>query len=135
MSLKTWKEKFYPKKPTKRMTKVEAVEHCLLKWSGLTRTNLKAHNVDITLSGDIFGHDGIFYVDSESCALCIKYYDYYTPDDSPCNKCPLYESLDDMRCDARNESPYGQWRQDKNPKPMIKALKKTLKAVRTENMD
>jgi len=45
MTIKTWKEEFYKVKPSKRMSKVEAIQHSLLKWQGLTKSNLKKHGV------------------------------------------------------------------------------------------
>lgn len=37
MSLKTGKEEFYPVAPSEKMTKIVAIEHSILKWTGLSK--------------------------------------------------------------------------------------------------
>lgn len=52
MSIKTWKEEFYPVKPRKSMTTKEAIEHSLRKWEGLRKSNLKKHGLEQVFWGD-----------------------------------------------------------------------------------
>ena len=124
MSLETWKEKFYPEKPTKNMTKKAAIQHSITKWIGLRPENLDKHKLELDVEGDLL-EDGkyVFGVNSSSCALCRKYYD---DDDRGCQKCPLFKVLDNERCDYDNDSPFVIYRNEHNPEPMIAALEKTL---------
>ncbi len=129
MSLITWKEEFYPVKPSLKMTKVQAIEHSLKKWEGLTRTNLKKHGLYITKYGHNLSDDiENFIISSDSCALCHKYL-YEQPEGNPedCAVCPLYATLGKGCGDGDENDPYTYWSKGCDPKPMIKALKKCLK--------
>lgn len=135
MTLKTWRDEFMPKMPTKRMTKRQAVEHSLRKWEGLTKKNLKKHGV---FKSDWFIEDDNddVSIDANTCALCVKYFDAKTDildtHDDECRKCPLFKTLGEP-CDGRSgsqvNSPYNIWRLQDNPLPMIKALRKTLASL------
>lgn len=131
MSLKTWTDEFYPKRPSKRMSKITAIRHSLLKWTGLLPENLRKHGLkknrkSIQEIGD--GHDW-FIIGGDSCALCVKYANENDhPVRSVCENCPLYKNLNDTPCDEKDENPYFVWAIRGDPKPMIKALKETLKA-------
>lgn len=115
MSFKTWKEEFYPIKPTKRMTTIEAIEHSIQKWEGLRRENLKRHEVILNHDNRaVHGEDsGRLNIDVESCALCVKfrledrdYWDIvegeevYVGEGDPCQNCPLYISRGGYACDS-----------------------------------
>lgn len=125
MSIKTWTNEFYPVEPSKRMTKLQAIEHSLRKWEGLRDSNLKKHgcvkNGRFIDDGSLGGY---LAINGESCALCVKYYD----EDKECEKCPLYKSLGNRACDGL-ENEYSQWYRNGNPLPMIKALRKLHKEV------
>ena len=137
MTLETWKKEFYPKEPKARMTKVEAIEHSLRKWKGLTQENTEKHFVEIeegyVVEKDMYGVVDTFCVDSYSCALCIKYFDYVTSRQdymkSECRKCPLAKCLGG-RCDDGDNSPYRIFMDANNPYPMITALENTLKIAK-----
>ena len=131
MTLATWKKEFYPKKPSKRMTKREAVEHSLTKWRGLTKANLKKHDVRIDFAGDVADDKNFLSISSSSCALCAKYQDFDSSLEQVCLQCPLYQLLG-KRCDSGEDSPFAIWVHDVNPRPMIRALEKTLKMVTEE---
>jgi len=132
MSINSWKKEFYPKNASKRMTKKEAIEHSLLKWTGLVLKNLKKHDLLVDLGGNLADNEGKdFEIYAGTCALCVKYYkdtDSYFSDESTCGTCPLFQSLGHP-CDQfdEGESPYHSWIRRADPKPMIKALKRTLK--------
>lgn len=125
MSMKTWKEKFYPVEPSKSMTKRKAVEHSLLKWRGLLSSNLEKHG--LVVYGSYIQEDGNsiedLRIDDKSCALCVKY-GY----GSGCMICPLGKHLTHP-CDQGERSPYKVWRNSGDPKPMIKALRAVLKEM------
>lgn len=130
MSLETWKKKFYQIEPTKGMTEREAIEHSILKWTGLLSANLKKHRLTLNYR-DAEIHEfrkkyNRFYISDSSCALCVK---YINPQEffAKCNSCPLNRVLGG-RCD-RYQNPYWIWRTNGDPKPMIQALKKSLKAL------
>lgn len=141
MSLQTWKAKFYPTKPTKKMTKREAIEHSIRKWEGIRKSNLKKHGLEQEIF-EIVEREGSyrFSIDVESCALCKKYYSsaYEIVDDvvvydfeRKCSECPLRQVLGHP-CDFSSDAEYGTWMWTGNPVPMIKALKQALKQVKDE---
>jgi hypothetical protein len=122
MSLKSWEREFYPTKPKKSWDKIRCIEHSLRKWQGLTSVNLKRHQVLAGTWDDIedeLENCTCFPIDGASCALCIKYED-------DCEKCVLKKCLK-YPCDYGEDSPFRIWKSNHNPKPMIDALKKTLK--------
>lgn len=133
MSLKSWKQEFYPisAKSAARGSMIKAIEHSLLKWKGLSPSNIKKHDVHITQR--VYGvwlEDGTDYlhIDASSCALCEKYHDNGIP---RCQKCPLYIVRDNTPCDQAMEdeskSPYGIFQEDGDHRPMVRFLKKALK--------
>lgn len=133
MSLKTWKKEFYPKN-AKTVSAKNSIAHSLRKWQGLTKTNLKKHDLH-KQPYNMIG-DGDFYmeIDSDSCALCKQYeneddYEY----ENKCNDCPLYQFLG-QQCDEESTSPYAVWIDKGNAVPMINSLKQTLKRSKNENL-
>lgn len=127
MSLDTWKKKFYPKPPSKRMTKRQAVEHSLRKWRGLTESELKKHGLKrVWKHIEEIGKFGELEINAISCALCEKY--LHVPGKDFCQNCPLNKVLGEP-CDEDEESPYKIWVTKGNPKPMIKALQRALESL------
>ena len=132
MSIKTWKAEFYKVKPKATMTDLVAIRHCLLKWTGLKKSNLAKHGLEAQY-GDILDDHAIkniwFEIDSNNCALCIK---HMVPENS-CDNCPLAIINNGLSCcsdgsEQNDVSPYGQWCDNNDPKPMIALLKKAEKA-------
>lgn len=127
MSAESWKKEFYPI-TAQRCSKKKAVEHSLQKWTGALKKNLKKHGLTAVPIN----------FDSNTCALCVRYADLdFTGDGDGdvCGPCPLYMHLGN-RCfydswlDVYNEDgtyPYDYWKDKRDPKPMIKALRATLK--------
>jgi len=126
MSIQTWKKEFYSSS-AKSTSKKNSIAHSLRKWQGLTKANIKKH--DLIKDGACLESSdesiAYFSVDSDSCALCEKYMDHFRADDNPCFLCPLYNLLG-KACDKGNSSPYVIWWDTCNAKPMINALKKIL---------
>jgi len=133
MSMKSWKEEFYPVKPSKKMSKLKAIQHSLTKWEGLLLKNRRKHEAKVGIFGDLnfyttpdeMNYD-MFMIDADTCALCVKYSDV----DSrvhPCLTCPLYNTLGKCCGDGDENDPFTKWKDKTDPKPMIKALKKCLK--------
>lgn len=134
MTLKSWREEFMPKMPSKRMSKIKAIEHSLRKWKGLTKSNLKKHDmvkISYWIETDVFENyktisEQYLNIDAESCALCVRFYDDDTSvENEECKKCPLFKTLGNP-CDIALKSPYRIWKNQDNPRPMIRALEKTL---------
>ncbi len=127
MSLETWKKEFYPI-PAEKATRtwITATEHSLRKWIGRTAANLGKHEVHVSAVGNISITDDFsgdcFPFDCDSCALCQKA--VY------CKGCPLYKYLG-MRCDD-DRAPYKKLIETSDPKPMIKALRGTLRMLKRE---
>lgn len=132
MSIKTWKKEFYPVS-AQSVSKKNSIAHSLRKWQGLTKANIKKHDL-IRDGACLESSDGFNYfsVDSDSCALCQKYIDHNRADDISCFECPLYDLLG-KSCDQGNKSPYVIWWDTGNALPMINALKKILKISKKEN--
>ncbi len=131
MSLQTWKDEFYPVKPSKKMSKKVAIEHSLRKWNGLLPKNLKKHGLEKAGRFIQEKQDSVadMMIDAESCALCVKYLDTdCLESENECVRCPLFNSLGEQ-CDG-DGSPYFMWLRKDEPKPMIKALKKLLEETK-----
>ena len=125
MSLSSWKKEFYSK-PANKISKKDAVAHSLKKWTGLLKKNLEKHQLRSDGSS-IYQIDDCYKdldINDESCALCHHYID------NECLKCPLFKLLG-HKCDTF-DGPYGKWSCGNDPKPMLKALERTLKL---ENQD
>ena len=132
MTLQSWFDEFMPVKASKaNKTDLEALEHALKKWSGLTKVNLKKHRLFGNSSGDIQEIDTLeqFVISSSSCALCLK---YPTCNSSLLSRCPLKVATDGFRCDQYKaeidqDPPWTEWVKNQDPKPMIRLIKKALK--------
>ena len=80
MSMKTWKEEFYPIKADK-CKKKDALKHSLQKWIGLRKSNMIKHELNYYISKKTElaqycilcdENDSCFCVDDSSCALCFS---------------------------------------------------------------
>lgn len=140
MSIQSWAREFYPK-PAKEIASKDGddlslVNHSIQKWKGLNKATLKKHN--LVLSGqDICEQnkgEGMFTIDSDSCALCRVY------EDENCRECPLNEYLGNpcsrtgtppiITHPDRPAYPYDHFLDTGDPKPMQKALRETLKMLK-----
>lgn len=131
MSLQSWKDEFYPKEPTKRMTKVAALKHSIQKWTGLLPKNLEKHGLE-KVGRWISEKENAaldFFIDSNTCALCVRFLNENpNGDEHECKKCPLFKSYITHPCEGEG-SKYAAWIRRENPRPMLRALKATLKKV------
>lgn len=130
MSIQTWKDEFYPVDQSEigRSSK-DAIDHSLLKWNGLTRDNLKKHNVRLLRPMMILTDSDanlvdvkspeVFRVDQSTCVLC-------RINEHHCCTCPLYIAIGHQVCtldqDTRNRGPYQLFRDIGDATRMIKAL-------------
>ena len=74
MSLASWKEEFYPT-PAYACPCDQALEHSILKWTGLLPENLEKHKVflDGQYLRDPESPNCALRIDGDSCALCVHY--------------------------------------------------------------
>lgn len=125
MSLTTWKREFYPESAAKAAKRgaLAATEHSLLKWRGLLPQALRRHGVGVR-DGNLCGKSGArFFVDAETCALCEAYLD------TACTGCPLYVTLG-RSCAGLAGPEFSQWTWGGDPKPMIAALRATVRRLK-----
>ena len=113
MSLKTWKEEFYPI-PADEVPESQALAHSLRNWEGLRKENLEKHGVESTDS-----YVDEMPIDSSTCALCQHHVVVET-----CATCPLSVRGGEVpyNCDPE----YGVWVRDGNPEPMIELIKNAI---------
>ena len=92
MSIQTWMREFYKKEAYDAISSDRvALKHAILKWSGLTKSNLKKHGVE-KKSNRVDIHDkvgGIFSMSGDSCSLCEMY-----AGRSDCYGCPIVISTE-----------------------------------------
>lgn len=133
MSLQTWMDEFYPTPAQKFPTELEAVEHSLRKWKGLTKENLKKHCVDQHRFSIIDASDVKLDIDCTTCALC--QYHVESPEYiADCNKCILKKvnvsefNGQQYSCDStmpeKHTGIYQEFMSYGNPQPMIELLEK-----------
>lgn len=146
MSLKTWRQEFYPisaddiveKNKFRVSGDIVLLKHSLSKWIGFREENLNKHGVKLGKLKDgvkcLYDEYGVeFPIDAKSCALCVS---YLTEDnDFSCDGCPLFEfrgkaSCDDQslaEADAERSSPWWAFVTYSNPEAMIGELEQTLR--------
>lgn len=136
MSLKTWKEEFYPVEADK-VPEEHAIAHSLQKWIGLRKENLEKHKCKITdrlprsVVNDHTTKDSL-PITWKSCALC-QHYDGPEEEYHECNGCPL-KQLRDRPCDqavldSDEEAPYTIFVATLDPEPMIELLEQALRVA------
>lgn len=125
MSLDSWKAEYYPV-PARECAPGESVAHSLKKWRGLTPESLMQNNVGIIDRYILVQNkgQGSLKIDSDTCALCVNFYDDDAEDGrdfNPCESCPIYELLGRPCAEE-----YGKFLDNGNPYPMIRILEKTV---------
>ena len=127
MGMKEWKVQFYKNVSKAAKSDITAVEHALQKWNGLLPENLNAHNLKAYHQEFyIVGQGGArFEINADTCALCVAH-DAYT-----CEGCPLMKTLGKKCYSGHSDQtlPFDIWEYTGDPKPMIKALERTLKRL------
>ena len=116
MSLSTWEKEFYPikKLPNGLLT---ATRHSLRKWTGALPENLQKHGCyKLANKNMITDGESVFSFTNITCALCLS---SHVPN---CSKCPLNRRTKS----CSNNGPYGEFIYKDDPRPVIRALKKTL---------
>lgn len=125
MSLKTWRDEFYPISAQEAAKKgmIACIKHSLQKWIGLRPKNLARHGVEgVRAIYNKFGYpEGRFDIDAGSCSLCQK----YDKTSLSCESCPIYRATGNT-CHHWGGSPYGQYLFNGSPEHMIDTLERTL---------
>lgn len=122
MSLATWKKEFYPV-TAKRCSKKNALAHSLQKWLGLRGKNLAKHGLHISKWWSAIIQEDerqSLPISLSTCALCHWATDRKTQDISYNYRCPLGG--------CRNA--WTAWRNDNDPEPMIKLLRKCIRKAK-----
>lgn len=134
MSVKTWKEEFYPV-PAVDVPAAEAAAHSLRKWIGARPENLARH--DVRLNGEtgsvMDDTDDRVRFTSVTCALCARFFDIENIENQSeaCRQCPLALARGGVSCtdviEDEDESPFYMLTSDKpSPEPMISWLEKAV---------
>lgn len=135
MSIRTWKEEFYPKRSCDT-DEHEAIDHSIRKWIGLRPENLAKHKVvwdgDYGCLRDAPGD--MAFVDSSTCALCHHFRGMEQDEwGESCSGCPLFEVRDRAQCDSarmnEDDAPYFQFMHGRDPEPMIVDLLRAKRAI------
>lgn len=136
MSLETWKEEFYPVEANEVKGAIAATKHSLQKWIGLKEKNLKKHGMlaeglRIKNKKDSYEEEGFTVASPSSCALCESFFKDCERGD-PCKRCPIFKYKGRSCCSDGADSTIREYEKfveedDKNPEPMIRLLRKTLK--------
>lgn len=130
MSLKTWKEEFYPTEASSPEALASPIEHSLRKWKGLTEENLSKHDVWRDKKAALIRDDDnkFLVIDSESCSLCAKskLIRFSKQGSSMCEHCEIMKNLNE-ECDIE----YAEWCRTGDPTLMISLLTRTLAASKT----
>ncbi len=127
MSIKSWKQEFYPitAEQAARKGDLAAIDHAYLKFRGTFPSNLKRHGCEKWKCRVLFD-DLEFCFGHTTCALCVRNTGpaFDMPD---CYRCPLFVS-GGIEC-SQDESAYREWEESNDPRPMLKALRAARKLV------
>jgi len=125
MSIVSWKREFYKGSlPLAAKTELGAIDHSLLKWTGLSTENLTKHGLQHGLRrvAEQWVYNQVtracFEVSSNECALCY-HNDTIRADPWECDTCSL--AIVSSAC-GRGDSPYQHWVQTSDNLPMVAAL-------------
>ncbi len=117
-----WLAKYYPVSAS-GCGKKDALDHSILKWSGLHPHVLKIYGLKavkgigvVEIESDVF----VLGITGSTCALC-KFYASLV-----CNRCPPTKA-NGRNCESggtKTNSPFFIWWDRSDPKPMLKWLRK-----------
>jgi len=124
MSLATWKEEFYPV-DAGACPRDQALEHSILKWTGLLPENLEKHGVRKRASyiEDSEEKDWLS-IDANSCALCKHYYISTYGCSHEVNTCPIVR-VTGTTCDKQ----YAKFIIGDQVTPMLDLLRQVKEAL------
>ena len=123
MSKESWLAEFYP--VPARDFEGDALDHSILKWTGLLIENLNKHEVTLEAAVVCTETEAFLEINSDSCVLCIRYVSTF------CAMCPIVK-VRGARCDEMTETekekgsiadaPYQQMASYNNAQPMLDLL-------------
>lgn len=140
MSLKTWRQEFYPQnaRVAAALGEREALEHSKRKWLGLLRENLKRHHVavypepiylveerhkDRVTLGALRNSTLVVPISTSSCALCQRHI-------GMCSDCSLYEAIGGPCCSSAvpptGASPFEAFYLDGDAQPMLNFIEEAI---------
>jgi hypothetical protein len=124
VSLNSWKFEFYPTPASDCKSGIEAVEHSLQKWKGLTKKSLKQHGMRQWKDTLFYepadpSDDDMFSLDSDTCAMCEIFFD----GDRLCDLCPI-KLTTGMECSDDNSIYQRYIRTGNGARKMVAVLKK-----------
>ena len=122
MSIASWKKEFYPVPACKIVDPEKAFQHSYRQWQGLTKKNLKKHELCFD-NGCLFDrrrNTRYWITCALDCALCKVYFYGKT---KPCVGCPLHEN--GFNCTHRN-SPYYRSYNNNTAAPMLRAFRTVI---------
>ncbi len=128
MSLKTWKEEFYPVKAEDVKPGLDSIEHSLTKWKGALPENLKRHACRYSFH-HIDDDKQAFKFDDFTCALCQNHdctpKEGFYSDESliTISICPIESYAGIPCCEGTPLSIFCT--SENNPQPMIELLQST----------
>lgn len=138
MSLKSWKQEYYPVGAStvardKTKTDVDLLDHCIRKWIGAGDHATEKHTVSfannmIQDKSSSVVHQ-YFSLAGSSCALCQRH--DRSVYDGTCKKCPLAQYRNGVRCYNDHPTlgnPY-KFADEKSPAMMVEQLYETKKWV------
>jgi hypothetical protein len=168
MTFQSWQQIHYPISASELeksgASDIELVKHSVIKWKGLRAEVLQAHGLQADADVIIPAEqspvepqaDTFLLIDSDSCALCQRFYDYgqlcYDYDEAleanenvcdfaalnACSECPLRKTIGHPCFIAEGYphettedtvDPYTAFITCGNPEPMIAALEATLQRL------
>lgn len=121
MSLESFKEEFYFVEADQVSPK-HAIQHALLKWTGILPENLEKHGVQYVSHGVRDKDESVLphlTYSSPTCSLCHLY--LMTSDDATCKDCPLAMVRNGVSCDRSRDSDPSPYNYDQ-PYRMIEFL-------------
>jgi len=125
MSLKTWKKEFYPI-PADKVSKGEALDHSIRKWTGLLPRNLEKHGLIRGGGGVIFAASNMDFclsVNASTCALC-QHADINGTECTGCILCDARRGIPCDRCTSdEQKSPYYEFSHNGKATPMLRWLR------------
>lgn len=149
MSIKTWKEEFYPvdAEEFENASDEECIKHALQKWKGALPENCEKHEISYEdhLIFEPRSSDLPFVFNGRNCSLCQKYNDSCRDNDD--DFCPIVrflgESCDDsinhytskinLDEETKNNFHEAYYEAQNNPAIVIELLTHVLNFVKREN--
>lgn len=130
MSIKTWKDEFYPVHAREVNGEEAAILHSLRKWEGLRAENLAKHGLVRGRGWSLKDGDDehAFSVSAVSCSLCAAFLDDEPPEGgSECWKCPLFR-VQGAPCCEGDDNPFDHFFIAGDAEPMIALIRSALGA-------